>query len=145
VINLDLRKDENRHSLTSSTAAEERQDVSSKNTTDEMSDPINGGNNVCFCALWPANIPEKSGNIGWNMKQVLFDIVMKSHFLNMVFTIRKRHKLMTEINRICLIRRQNPNGEVIDRSWYCFLLHKLELNISFIDWCALIRLNVLLC
>jgi len=64
VINLDLRKDENRHSLTSSTAAEERQDVSSKNTTDEMSDPINGGNNVCFCALWPANIPEKSGNIG---------------------------------------------------------------------------------
>jgi len=31
-------------------------------------------------ALWPANIPEKCGNIGGNIKQVVFDIVMKIIF-----------------------------------------------------------------
>ena len=59
VIDLDLRSDENRHSLTSSAAAEERQDESSKNTIDEMADAITGGNNIGVWALWPANIPEK--------------------------------------------------------------------------------------
>ena len=60
---LDLRNDENRPSLTSS-AVEERQDVSSKNTIDEMADTITGGKEIGLWALWPGNIPEKCGNIG---------------------------------------------------------------------------------
>jgi len=45
-----------------------------------MADDITGGNDIGLWALWPANIPKKCGNIGWNMKQVLSDIVMKSRF-----------------------------------------------------------------
>jgi len=58
VTDLDLRNDENRPSLTSSAAAEEREDVSSKNTIDEMADAITGGNDMGFLALWPAKISE---------------------------------------------------------------------------------------
>jgi len=46
VTDSDLRNVENRPSLTSSTAAEKRQDVSSKNTMDEMGDTITGGNDI---------------------------------------------------------------------------------------------------
>jgi len=56
---LDLRIDENRPSLTSGAVAEERQDVLSKNTIDEMADAITRGNDIRLWALWPANIPEK--------------------------------------------------------------------------------------
>ena len=52
---LDLRNDENTPSLTSRAVLEERQDVSSKNTIDEMADFITGGNDI---GLWPASIPE---------------------------------------------------------------------------------------
>jgi len=50
-----------------------------------MGDASTIGNDIGLWALWPANIPEKYENIGWNMKQVLFGIVMKSHFENMMF------------------------------------------------------------
>jgi len=59
VTDLDLRNDENRPRLTSSTVAEERQEVSSKSRRDEMADAIPGGNDIGLWALWPANIPEK--------------------------------------------------------------------------------------
>jgi len=58
VTDLALRNNENRPSLTSSAVAEERQDASSKNTTDEMADAITGGNDI---SLWPANILKKLG------------------------------------------------------------------------------------
>jgi len=46
-----------------------------------MADAVTGGNNIGLWALWPANIYwKKCDNIGWNMKQILFDIVMKSDF-----------------------------------------------------------------
>jgi len=45
-IDADLRNDENRPSLTSGAVAEERQMVSSKNTTDEMADTITGGRDI---------------------------------------------------------------------------------------------------
>ena len=64
VTDLDLRNDENRPSSTSSAVAEERQDVSTKKTINEMADAITGGNNIGLSALWPANIPKKYGNIG---------------------------------------------------------------------------------
>jgi len=80
VTNLDLRNDENRPSLTSNAVAEERQDVSSKNTMNEMANTITVGNDIRLWVLCPTNILKKSGNIGWNLKQVLFDIVMKVIF-----------------------------------------------------------------
>jgi len=62
VTDLDARNDDNRPTLTSgAAAAEERQDVSSKNTTDELSGAITECKDV---SLWSSNIPEKCGNIG---------------------------------------------------------------------------------
>ena len=61
---LDLRNDEYRSSLTSSAVAEERQDVSSKNTMNEMADAITGGNDI---GSGPSDQPiyrKKCGNIG---------------------------------------------------------------------------------
>ena len=59
---LDLRNDDNRSSLTSG-AAEERQDASSINTIDELSDAITGGKNI---GLWSSNTvyQKKCGDIG---------------------------------------------------------------------------------
>jgi len=56
VTDLDLRNDENRPSLNSRAAAEEHQEVSSKNTIDELSDAIIVGNDIGF---WSSNIPEE--------------------------------------------------------------------------------------
>ena len=85
MIDWDLRNDENRPSLTSGAVAEERQELSSKNTIGEVADAITGDDDI---GLWPTGQPiyrKKCENVGWNMKQVLFDIVMKSHFWNMMF------------------------------------------------------------
>jgi len=60
VADLDLRIDENRFSLTSSVVAEERQDVSSKNTINEMADTITG--DIGLWALWSAKYTRK--NVG---------------------------------------------------------------------------------
>jgi len=57
---------------------------------------------------------KKYGNIGWNMIQVLFDIVMKIIFQTWCSTLQKKQKLVTET------LRQNHNVEVVDRSWLCF-------------------------
>ena len=62
VTDLDLCNDEYRPRLTSSAVAEERQ-VSSKSRIDEMADTITGGNDIGLWIFWPANIPEKCGNI----------------------------------------------------------------------------------
>jgi len=78
VTDLDLPTDENRPILTNSSVAEERQQVSSKNAIDEMADANTGGSDIGLWTFWPANMPEKCGNIGWNMKQALFDVVMKN-------------------------------------------------------------------
>jgi len=62
VTDLDLHNDDDRHSLTSSAAADERQEVSSKNTIDELADAITGGKDI---GLSSSDTPEKCGNIGW--------------------------------------------------------------------------------
>ena len=46
VTDLDLCSHENAPSLTSTAVAEERQDVSSKNTMGDMADAINGGTGI---------------------------------------------------------------------------------------------------
>ena len=48
VTDLDLRNDENSPSSISSAVAEEHQDISPKNTMDEMADAITGGNDICL-------------------------------------------------------------------------------------------------
>jgi len=81
----------------------------------------------------PTIYRKKRGDIGWNMKQVHFEIA------NMTFHITKDRNL----SRICttsLIRRQNHNGEVVDRSWLCFC--PAQTCISLVDWCSRIQLNV---
>jgi len=59
VTDLDLCNNENRPSFTSSAVAQERQDVSSKNTIDEMADAITGSNDIGLWAFWPASVLEK--------------------------------------------------------------------------------------
>jgi len=51
---LDVRNDDNRPSLTSSAAADYRQEVSSKNTVDELTDAIFEDIDI---GLWLPNIP----------------------------------------------------------------------------------------
>jgi len=61
VTDIDVCNDENRPSLTSSAVQEERQDVSSKNTLNEMAHTITGGNDIGLWTLWPAYLPENVG------------------------------------------------------------------------------------
>ena len=74
--------------------------------------------------LWafrPANLPEKCENIGWNMKQVLFDIVMKIIFRTWCST--SQHRKDRNFSRKCttsFICRQKHNGEIFNRSRLCF-------------------------
>ena len=82
-----------------------------------MLDAITGGNDIGLWALWWANIPKKCGNIDWNMKNVIFGIVMKSHFWNMMLHNTKDRNLSRKCTS--LIRRQNHNGELVDRR-LCF-------------------------
>ena len=70
VIGLDPRNGENRPSLTSGAAVEERQEVLSKNTTVEMADAMTGGKSI---GLWSSNMPEKCENIGCQEKQAVAD------------------------------------------------------------------------
>jgi len=62
----------------------------------------------------------KCGNIGWKMKQVLFDIVMKSHFLKHDVPQHRKDRNSSQKCTTGLTHRQNHNGEVVDRSWLCF-------------------------
>jgi len=73
------------------------------------------------------------------MKQVLFDIVMKSHFWNMIFTAQKRQKLVTE-----MYHKSYSSPEQQWRSnWQKLALFFSFTNLCFtVDWCARIRLNV---
>jgi len=53
---LDVRNYDNRPSSTNRAAAEERQEVSLRNTIDELSDAFTGGKDI---GLWSSSIPEK--------------------------------------------------------------------------------------
>jgi len=82
VTDLDPRNDENRPGLTSGSVAEERQEVSSKNTIDEMADAITGGNDIGF---WSANAAEKMRECRLKNKTGSLNIVVRSYFLTMMF------------------------------------------------------------
>jgi len=80
-----LRNDDNRPSLTSG-AAKERQDVSSINTIDELSDAITGGNMSVSGHL----IYRKNAGILVGKRKVIF----KTRYS----TTQKREKLVTEMH-----------------------------------------------
>jgi len=61
VTDLNVRNNDNRPSLISGSAADDRQDVSSKNTRHELSDAITRCKDI---GLWSSNIPEKIRNSG---------------------------------------------------------------------------------
>jgi len=61
VTDLDLRNDDNSPRSTSGATPEERQEVSPKNTTDELADALAGGKDI---GLRSSNITEKCRNIG---------------------------------------------------------------------------------
>ena len=103
-----LHNNDNRPSLTSGAAAEERQEVSSKNPMDELPDAITGDNDI---GLLASTIPEK----------------MREHWLKNEKLFLKhdvpQHRKDKNSSRKCitnLIRHQNHNAEVIERSWLCF-------------------------
>jgi len=59
--------------LTSSAVAEERQDISSTNTIDEIADAITGGNDIGLWALWPGEFCHLSPLVTpLNVPQILF-------------------------------------------------------------------------
>ena len=104
VTDLNVRNDDNRPSLTSGAAAEERQEVSPKNTIDELSDGITGGS---YIGLWSSNIPEKMREY-WLKNEELF---LRHDVL--------QHRKDRNSSRKCttnLIRRQNHDAEVVKRS-----------------------------
>ena len=106
---LDVRNDDDsRPSLTSGAAAEERQDISSINTIDELSDAITGG---IYIGLWSSNTPEKTREY-WLKNEKLF---LKHNI--------PQHRKERNSSRTCttnLMRRQNNSAEVVERIWLCF-------------------------
>jgi len=66
VTGLDQHNDENRPSLTSGAV---RQEVSSKNTMDELSDAITGGK---YISLWSSNVPKKNAGILVEKRKLIF-------------------------------------------------------------------------
>jgi len=108
VTDLDVRNDDSRPSLTSGAAAEERQDASSINTIDELSAAITGGKDI---GLWSSNIPEK-----------IREYWLKNEKLFLKHDVPQNRKERNS-SRKCttnLMRRQNHNAEVVERSWLCF-------------------------
>jgi len=117
VTDLDLRNDENRSSLTSGTApVAERQEESSKNTIDQLADATTGGNDI---GLWPANIPERMRE-HWLKKWNRFSLTLRRNVIFKPWCSTTQKRNSSRNSTTSLIRRQNHNGEVVDRSWFCF-------------------------
>jgi len=126
VTDWDVRNDENRPSLTSGAAAGERQAVSSKNTTDELSDAITGGKDIGLVIQHAG----KSGNIGWKRK---------SNFQNIMF--HKTEACHGNAPQIFFVAR-TTTAISLKEAGFVFLLHELVFIVSRVDWCARIRLNM---
>jgi len=78
VKDLDLRNDKNRRSLISSAVAEERQEISSKSTIDEIADAITGGNDIGLLSA-SRPIPEDMQEYWLKNDTSSLDIVIKKH------------------------------------------------------------------
>jgi len=97
VTDLDQRNDENRPNLTSSAVAEERQDISSKNTIHEMADAVTGGNRF----LGPLVSQYTGKNAGilveiWN--RFFLALCWKVIFKTLCSTTQERQQPVTEMH-----------------------------------------------
>jgi len=130
VTDLNVRNDDNRPSLTSGAVAEERQEVSSKNTIDELSGAITGGNiSVSSHPIYR----RKCGNIGWKTR---------SWFWNMMFHNTEKRETLHENSPQILFGARTTTPKSLKEAGFVFLLHKLVFIVSRVDWCARVRLNV---
>jgi len=120
VTDFDAHNDENRSSVTSSAVAEERQDVSSKNAIDEMVDAITGDNDRSLCPLACQYTGMNVVRLVQIWNRFFLTLWWKVIFKTWCFTTQKEKNLWRKCTT-SLIRRQNYNGEVVDRSWLCFL------------------------
>ena len=84
-----------------------------------MADAITGGNDIGLWALWPANIPENVGILVEIWNRFFLTLWWKVIFKTWCSTTQKERNLSRKCTT-SLIRRQNHNGEVVDRSWLCF-------------------------
>jgi len=107
-------------SLTSSAAAEKRQDISSKNTTDELADAVTGGNGI---GLRSSITTEKMREY-WLKNETLFLKIWCS-------TTQKRQKLVAEIHH----KSYSPPEPQRRSRW-----KKLALFFSFRNLCLLFRM-----
>ena len=78
---------------------------------------------------------KKCGNIGWKTK---------SYFSNMIFhnteKTETRHVNVPQI----LFSARTTTSKSLKEAGFVFLLHKIVFIVSSVDWCARIRLNVLI-
>jgi len=75
---------------------------------------------------------EKMQEFWLKIKQVLFDIVMKIHFENMMFhNTEKTETCHRNVLQVLFVARTTINGKVI--ASFIFLFHKLAVNVSLVD------------
>jgi len=130
VTDLDVRNDENKPSLTSGAVAEERQEVSSKNTIDGLADAIIGGKDI---GLWLSNIPEKMRECCLKNENLFFNMMLHN-----TEKTETRHGNAPKI--LFLATTTTPKS--LKEAGFAFLFHKLVFIVSRVDWRAQIRLNV---
>ena len=85
-----------------------------------MADAITGGNDIGLWALWPTNIPEKMWEFWLKYETGSFWHCDEKSFLNHDDPQHRKDRSLSRKCTTSLIRRQNYNGEVFDRSWLCF-------------------------
>jgi len=119
VTDLDVRNDDNRPSR--GAVAEERQEVSSKNTIDELSDAITGCKDI---GLWSSNIPEKMREY-WLKNEKLF----VKHNVPQHRKDRTRHGNAPQI----LFSARTTTPKSLKEAGFAFLLHKLVFIVSRVD------------
>jgi len=85
-----------------------------------MADAITGGNYTGLWVLWLANIPEKMREYWLKYETISFWHCDEKSFLKHDVPQHRKDRNLSRKCTTSLIRRQNYNGEVVDRSWFCF-------------------------
>jgi len=124
---LDVGNDDNTPSLSSGAVAEERQEVSLKNTIDGLSDTITGGRDI---GLWSSNIPEKMWEY-WLKNEKLFKVIFKTQ----CSTTQKRQTPHGNAPQILFVAR-TTTPKSLKETGFVFLLHKVVFIVSRKLMCA---------
>jgi len=87
-----------------------------------MADAITGGSDIGLLALWSANIPDKMRKYWLKYETGSFSHSDDKSFLKYDVPQHGKCRNVSGKCTTSLIRRQNHNGEVVDKSWLCFSL-----------------------